>query len=88
MAQSRRDPDLAEKPVGADGTSELRIEHLEGDLPTVANVVGEIHRRHSATADLALDVVTPRDGGAERGDSFGRALSERHGDRLACSVEI
>ncbi len=88
MAQPRRDLDLAEKAVGAYGVSELRIEHLERDLAAVANVLGEIDRRHPAAADLAFDPITAADRGDERGDSVRRALSERHGDRLACGAGI
>ncbi len=71
MAQPRRDLDLAKKPVGAYGASELRIEHLDRDLAAVADVVSEIDGRHPAPADLALDPVTAADGGAECGDSLG-----------------
>ena len=42
---------------GADDGGELGAEHLEGDLPVVLEVVGEVDGRHAALAQLALDAV-------------------------------
>jgi hypothetical protein len=51
------DPDLAGEAVGAEDGAELGAEHLHRDLPVVAQVVGEIHGRHAAAAELAADGV-------------------------------
>ena len=34
------------------------MEHLEGDGTVVPEVVRQVHRRHTAPAELALDAVT------------------------------
>jgi hypothetical protein len=52
------DPDLAQKPLGADRGGDLRIEHLDGDLPLVAAVSREVDERHTPASDLPLDDVT------------------------------
>jgi hypothetical protein len=59
------DLDLAGEPLGAEGGGELGSEDLYGDLPMMLQVFGEIHRRHAALAELALDCVTVGEGGAE-----------------------
>ncbi len=46
--------DLGEEALGAQDSGELGPEHLEGDLAVVAEVVGEVDRRHSALAQLTL----------------------------------
>ena len=57
MAEPRGDLDLAQEALGPDGVGELGLEELDGDLATVAQVVGEIDGRHPAAADHALDAV-------------------------------
>ena len=46
---------------------ELGPEHLDGDLAVVLEVVGEVDRGHAARAELALDAVAVREGGAQSG---------------------
>ena len=36
---------------------QLRVEHLERHRPVVLEIPSEIHRRHAAAAELALDHV-------------------------------
>ena len=50
--------DLGEEPLGADDGGELRAQNLERDLAVVPEVLGQVHRRHPACADLAFDPVT------------------------------
>ena len=57
MLQRRGDLDLAEEPVAAEHGRQLGLEHLDGDLPAVLQVLGEEHDRHPAVAELPLDAV-------------------------------
>ena len=66
MLQIRRDPDLGQKPLGAEHRAELRLQHLERDLAVVLEVVREVDGRHAAGADLALDQVSGGEGAHSR----------------------
>ena len=57
MAQLRRELDLAKKPLGAERLPDFRLEHLDRDVAIVFDVVRQIHGRHAASAELALDAV-------------------------------
>ena len=57
MIQLRRDLDLAQKPLGPEQRRQIGAEHLDRHLAVVLHVVGEVHRRHAPTAELALDAV-------------------------------
>jgi len=57
MPEPRRDLDLLDEAVGADAGGELRAQHLHRDAAAVLEILGEIHARHPARADLALDAV-------------------------------
>ena len=52
--------DLAQEALGADGCGDLGVEHLDGHLAVVLEVVGEEHGGHAAATDLALDSVAIR----------------------------
>ena len=66
MTQIRRDPDLGEKPLGAQHRTEFRFEHLDRHLAVVLEIVGEVHRRHPAGAELALDTIAIGEWAASR----------------------
>ena len=57
VLQVRRGLDLGEKAVGADDGRELGPQHLDGHLPIVLEVLGEVDGGHAARAQLALDPV-------------------------------
>ena len=57
-----RDFDLLEKPLRTERRGELGLQHLDGDLAMVLQVLGEIDRRHSPAAKLALDRVAVGEG--------------------------
>lgn len=57
MLEVRGRLDLREEALAPDDGSELGPEHLDGDLPIVLPVIGQVHRGHSALAELAIDVV-------------------------------
>ena len=65
VLQGRRHLDLAEEALLAERGGELLPQHLERDLAVVLQVVGEIHGRHAAGAELALEAVAAGEGGAE-----------------------
>jgi hypothetical protein len=60
--------DLHHEPLGAQHGGQLGLEDLEGDLAVVPEVLGEVHRRHAALAQLALDAVALGEGGGETGE--------------------
>ncbi len=43
---------------GPDRRRQLGAQDLHGDLPSVLDVLCEIHDRHAAAAELALEAVT------------------------------
>jgi hypothetical protein len=49
---------LAEKSFRADRSGELGIQKLERDWTAVSKILGEVHGRHSASANLAIDAVS------------------------------
>jgi hypothetical protein len=59
------DLDLLEEPLGADHGGQFRPQHLERDLAVVLDVVRQVHRRHAALAQLALDDVAIGDRGLQ-----------------------
>ena len=66
--------DLGEKALGAEHGRQLRVEQLDGDFTTVAEVVGEVDGGHAAGTELALDPVAVRQGGSEPGDGVHEVL--------------
>jgi hypothetical protein len=52
MLQSGGEPDLALETLGAHGAPRCGMEHLEGDGPVVAEVVGEPDDGHAALPEL------------------------------------
>ena len=67
VSQPSGDLDLAEEPVRPKSGRELGLQDLEGHSAMVLEVSGEVHRRHSPTAELALDRVVPGKGGLHAG---------------------
>src|SRR5437762_1981787 len=52
MLQARGDADLAEEALGAEHRAQLGIQDLERHIALVLEVAREIHRRHTAGANL------------------------------------
>ncbi len=65
MLKPGREPDLPLKAVVAQARGKLRVQHLERHRPVVAEVAGEVHRRHPAAPQLTLDGVTALQGGSQ-----------------------
>jgi hypothetical protein len=70
------DLDLFEKSLGADHDSQLGLEHLDGDLAVVFDILREINRGHAAGTELALDSVAVGEGGGEASGGIGHAIGE------------
>ena len=57
MLQVGRDLDFVQKALRAERRRDLRLEHLERDLPVVPEIVSQVHRGHAALAECSLDMV-------------------------------
>ena len=72
--------DLGKETLGSDDRSQLRLQHFQGDLPLVFQVIREIHRRHPALTEFGLDAVGAFEGCVQAGDGV------RHGGQDAVEV--
>ena len=75
MLQPRRGPDLAQESLTAERRAEVGVEHLDGDVAIVLEVVREVDCRHAARAELALDAVMAGQGAGQAGED----VVVRHG---------
>jgi hypothetical protein len=57
VLKRRRRPDLMDEAVRTQHSGQLGLEHLDGDAAFVLQVVGKVHRRHAALAELAVYAV-------------------------------
>ena len=78
VLQARGERDLLEESLGAKDRRKLGVQHLHRDFAPVANVFGQVHGRHAARAQLALEAVTVGEGRGER-----RRRRRGHGDEGA-----
>ena len=62
---------------------ELGPQHLDCHLPVVPHVPGEVHRRHSALAELPLDAVAIAEGG---GQAVGKCGQVAPGSEVVHSI--
>ena len=69
MLEIRRRLDLGEETLAADDGRQLRLEDLERDATVVFDVIGQVHGRHAAGAELSLDAVSVGQGIREIGDA-------------------
>jgi hypothetical protein len=58
VIQPGRDLDFPEKPIGAECRGQLRPQDLDGHVPVVFEVPGQVHRCHAAGANFAFDFVS------------------------------
>ena len=49
--------DLPEEPLRSHGLGQIRVENLDGHLPVVFEVIGQIHSGHAPATDLSFDPV-------------------------------
>ena len=57
MLQRRRRLDLGQEAIGANDGGELWAQHLHRDAAIVLEIVRQIHGRHAARAELALESI-------------------------------
>ncbi len=65
MIERGSDPDLAGESIGAEHRSQLGPEHLDRDFAAMLQVLCQVHGRHPAPAELALDGVAAGESSAE-----------------------
>ena len=75
MLQVGGDLDLGQEPLAAEHGGELGVQHLDGDLAAVPQVLGEVDRGHAALADLALEAVPVGQRGLEPVEQLGHVVS-------------
>ena len=61
----RGEPDLAQEALGAQRLRHVGTEDLDGDGAVVAEVVRQVHRRHPAASQLALQAIVLAEHGGE-----------------------
>src|SRR5687767_1784099 len=66
MLEVGGDPDFAQETLAAENGRQLRLEDLQRNGAMMPEITGEIHCRHSAGADLALDLVSFGDRALQR----------------------
>ena len=62
MLEPGRGLDLAQEALRAEHRAEFGVEHLERDGPLVPDVASEVHGRHAAAPELALELVAVAEG--------------------------
>ena len=62
MLQAGGGPDLHDEPLGTQDGGELGLQHLEGDLAVVPQVVGQVDGGHAAFTQGMVDRVPTRQG--------------------------
>ena len=65
MLQARGGADLAQEPLAAERRAEIGMQHLDGHVAIVLEVVREVDRGHAAGAEFALDAVAVGEGGVQ-----------------------
>jgi hypothetical protein len=61
VGEARGDVDIPQEPRATERGRELGSQHLDGDLPVVPQVLGQIDRRHATPAELAHQRVAARE---------------------------
>ncbi len=62
MLEPSGETDLPEEPVAAEAHGELGMQSLERDRTVVPEILREVHRRHAASTQLALNGVAVAQG--------------------------
>ncbi len=78
MLEACGDANLREKPIGADGGGNLRLQNLDCHLPAMSKIVGDVDDSHASGADDSVDVVRDRPRHSA-GVAGCRSLGLRHG---------
>src|SRR5687768_92001 len=84
MVQLGRDLDFAQEPLGAKSGCDLGMQHFQGNLPIVLEVVRQEYRCHTTATELALDRVTV----AKRGPQVFKKVRIGHWHRHSLRATI
>ena len=76
MVEPGHQLDLPAEPLGGESRFAPGVQHLEGHLPAVLEVLGEVDRGHAALAKLALEGVPAGEG---RDETVRKAVHEFSG---------
>jgi hypothetical protein len=63
MGEARRETNLSHEALAADYSGQVGVQHLEGDVALVSKIARQIHSRHAACAERALNVIAAGEGG-------------------------
>jgi hypothetical protein len=66
MLQPCGGTNLGEKTFGTECSAKVGVQHLDGHVAFVLDVVGEVHGGHAAGSELALDAIAVGERGPER----------------------
>jgi hypothetical protein len=93
VLQPRGGADLGEEPLAAERGTEVGVEHLDGDVALVAEIVREIDRGHPARAELALNAVAVSETAGETGEDVGHVrrwagARVRRAQRLSAAARV
>ena len=72
VLQLGREPDLPQEPLDPDRARHFWVDHLDRGRAVVFQVVREVHGRHPATSELALDHVMAGEGGLQARQGVGQ----------------
>ena len=75
MLKRRGGLDLHHEPLGTEDRGEFRAQNLERDVSVVLEVMRQVHGRHAAGAELALDFVAAGQRGVEAVELRGHFFS-------------
>ena len=62
VLQPRRRLDFGEEAIAAECSTEIGVQHLDGDVAVVLEIMREIHGGHPAGAELAVDAIAVGEG--------------------------
>lgn len=63
--------DLCQESLSTEDRGQLRLQHLEGDVPVMSEILGERHRGHPTLAQSPLDSVAAFEGCVQAGYGVG-----------------
>ena len=86
MREARRDADLAEEALLAERCREVVAQNFERHLTVVLQIHREVHGRHAAGAELALDAVPAREGHVQAVGLLGHGNGTRQMVLICVSV--
>jgi hypothetical protein len=81
VLQPRGGLDLRQKPLNSQRSGDVRMEDFDSDVSLVAEIPGEIYRRHSATPELPVDPILPCQDLRNAGDAVVEERTETLGER-------